>query len=402
MADAEKFDRLKFSLKREPRVEVTKTILLILIAGIGDFVLGTKAIRAIRAGFPDSEIHLLTSTQSSPLAQCNLRLNQVWSFPIRELRKSKRNYLKILMLLCKMRKVRYDLAVNLYPVSSRSGAIRMGIVFGCLRAKQKAAQGVWPLPGFLSKALPVDIFENKHISDAMCDLAAAVGGRPDCRGLELFGANPESAHSDLLKIPDAAGGSRLFIGLHPGSDVPEKRWPAEYFAGVANELGRKFQVIVILLGGPGEEAAANKIAEKIKNPTVNLAGRLSLVQLQSALSICDLYITNDSGPMHIAAALGIPTVAIFGPGHPSQFGPYTSHDRYRVLQKPAACRPCRRCPYNIPACLEGITSEEVVNACLELLKCTGKITDSCDSKGPGLPLNTGTPNSISCAASAAK
>ena len=396
------FAPVKLSRKQKPLPKVPQTILLIIIAGIGDFVLATKAIRAIRTGFPNSEIHLLTSTESAPLAKRDPRLSRVWVFPIRELRKNKRKLLSILVLLWKMRRVRYDLAVNLYPISSRSGAIKMGMVFGCLQAKQKVAQGVWPMQGFLSKSLPADIFENKHIADAMCDLVAAVGGRPDCHGLEIFGVNPEGMRSDLLPGPDKADGSRLIIGLNPGSDVSAKRWPSGSFAGVANELGRRFRTTVMLMGGPGEEAAAMKIADKIQAHTVNLAGKLSLVELQDALSICDLFITNDSGPMHIAAALGIPTVALFGPGHPSQFGPYTSPDRYRALQKPAECRPCRQCRFKSSVCLDGITPEEVVNACVELLKSTGKVSCPDDSKCRGLILGTGARNFIPCAEFAGK
>ena len=139
-----------------------------------------------------------------------------------------------------------------------------------------------------------------------------------------------------------------------------------------------------------------KIADKVQAHTVNLAGKLSLIELQEALSICDLFITNDSGPMHIAAALGIPTVAIFGPGHPSQFGPYTSPDRYRVLQKHAECRPCRQCSFKSSVCLDGITPEEVVIACIELLNSTGKISCPDDSKCRSLILETEARNFIPC------
>jgi ADP-heptose:LPS heptosyltransferase len=227
----------------------------------------------------------LTSTESAALANCNPRLNRGWGFSIREFRKNKRKLLSILILLWKMRRMRFDLAVNLHPVCSRSGAIKMGMLFGSLRARQKVAQGIWQLQGFLLKVLPADIFEAKHIADAMCDLVAAVGGRLDCYGLELFGVDPEGAPSDLLPGTDRLSNSRLLIGLNPGSDVPAKRWPSEYFAGVANELDRKFQATVIQQGGPGEEAVAKKIADRVHSHTVNLAGKLSLVELQNCLSV---------------------------------------------------------------------------------------------------------------------
>ena len=98
---------------------------------------------------------------------------------------------------------------------------------------------------------------------------------------------------------------------------------------------------------------------------------------------CDLLLTNDSGPMHIAAAVKTPVVALFGPEKPSTFRPYTSPELSRVLVKPVDCRPCKKSQCNNAVCLDAISPEEVTHACLDLLETTGKIS-KCRKPTPGL------------------
>jgi len=105
----------------------------------------------------------------------------------------------------------------------------------------------------------------------------------------------------------------------------------------------------------------------MESKAVNLAGKLRLNDLVYIISRFDLLLTNDSGPMHIAAAIKTPIVAIFGPEDPRLFGPYTSHDLYRILYKDIDCRPCKNKNCQRPLCLDRITSEEVLEKCYEIL-----------------------------------
>jgi ADP-heptose:LPS heptosyltransferase len=103
-----------------------RSILLVLVAGIGDFVMATKAIRAVRDGYPDAEIHVLTSSEGAAIAQRHPGVERIWAFPIRELRGNRFRVRPIVRLLRQLRRTRYDIAVNLYPLGSWAGAAKMG------------------------------------------------------------------------------------------------------------------------------------------------------------------------------------------------------------------------------------------------------------------------------------
>ena len=122
-----------------------------------------------------------------------------------------------------------------------------------------------------------------------------------------------------------------------------------------------------MLGGPGEEHLASRIEKTMKHPVTNLAGKLSLNDLAYVISRLDLFVTNDSGPMHIAAAVKTPIVALFGPEDPVYTRPYTSPDLYRIVKTEVNCRPCMNKRCDRPVCMESLKPEEVLQACIELL-----------------------------------
>jgi ADP-heptose:LPS heptosyltransferase len=318
---------------------------------------------------------LLTSTESAIIARTNPHLDRVWVFPIRELRQSKGQFLTILKLLWRLRKIRYDVAVNLFRVGSWAGSFKMGLLFGCLRATAKVGQGLGPLQHFLTRRLPADAFVHKHMVDAMTDIVCAIGGKPDSEGLELepFGdAACEEKWAPLFAGNDTSS-QRSLIGVNPGGDRPNRHWRPEYFAAVADELATRCAATILLFGGPGETFIAAEITSRMRTHAVDLAGKSSLTDLMYLIRRCDLLLTNDSGPMHIAAALKTPVVALFGPENPSTFRPYTSSALSRVLVKPVDCRPCKKSRCQDAVCLDAITPEEVIHTCLDLLETTGKI-----------------------------
>ena len=158
------------------------------------------------------------------------------------------------------------------------------------------------------------------------------------------------------------------IGINPGGDRANRRWAHDRFAAVASRLVERFDTWIVLLGGPGDRDIAFSIERAIPSALSNLSGTIPLDELPYVISRLDLLVTNDSGPMHIAAATKIPLVALFGPEDPSLFGPYTTPDLYRVIQKEVPCRPCRDKKCTHPVCLDGINPDEVVAACLEMLQ----------------------------------
>ncbi|HEX4122613.1 MAG TPA: lipopolysaccharide heptosyltransferase II [Verrucomicrobiae bacterium] len=159
---------------------------------------------------------------------------------------------------------------------------------------------------------------------------------------------------------------RPWFGLNPGAEYgPAKRWPAERFIEAAAELRKKTNCRWVIFGGAGDADLAAKIAGEIGEETLNLAGKTSLRELAAALKICDLVLTNDTGPMHLASAVGARVVAIFGSTSPELTGPIFS-SRARIVRQAVPCAPCflRECPIDL-RCLRGITPEQVVVAALE-------------------------------------
>ncbi|HEY3853033.1 MAG TPA: lipopolysaccharide heptosyltransferase II [Verrucomicrobiae bacterium] len=160
-----------------------------------------------------------------------------------------------------------------------------------------------------------------------------------------------------------------WFGLNAGAEYgPAKRWPLERFVETAIALRKVTHCRWIVFGGQSERESAEKIAREIGEPTLNLSGKTSLRELAATMKLCDLVLTNDTGPMHLASAVGSRVVAIFGSTSPELTGPIFSQNA-RIIRQPTPCAPCflRECPVDL-RCLREISPETVVSACLDSLK----------------------------------
>ncbi len=337
-------------------------------------VLASKAIRAVRNGHPDSEIHLLTSTEAVPLAADYPYVDQVHAFPIRELRKNKGYLVNIARIIRHLQGRKFDLILNLYQVSSKAGAIKMGILLSLLKAGKKIGHDNYGFGSFLTDRVPTDTFAGRHVADAMLEIAFRAGGIVDAKGIEVFWNKGFLAKwEDFFARPTG----NIIVGINPGGDRENRRWAPDRFASVAVKIMERFNAGIILLGGPADKSIASYIESRIHSDVSNLSGEIPIDELACVISKLDLLITNDSGPMHIAAATKTPLVALFGPEDPRLFGPYTTPDLYRVLHKDVPCHPCGEEKCTRPLCLDQITPEEVVAACIELLR--GKSSEKSQS-----------------------
>jgi len=171
----------------------------------------------------------------------------------------------------------------------------------------------------------------------------------------------EERARELLSRAGLGPGERP-VGIHPGSTYgTAKRWPLERFARVADRLQREAGVRVVLLGGPGEEALARDMAGCMGTPPLNLAGKTDIPLLAGVLRQCRVLVCNDTGPMHLAAAVGTPVVALFGPTDPSGTAPLGGG--HALLRHPVDCSPClrRECPVD-HRCMTGLSVDAVWEA----------------------------------------
>jgi heptosyltransferase-2 len=203
-------------------------------------------------------------------------------------------------------------------------------------------------------------------------LAAALGASPDPLA-PLLAVTPEEIASAKIKFGLGKIG-RPIIGLNPGAEYgPAKRWPLEKFIAAAKEIQQRTNCVWILFGGKNDASITNQIESSLLTPhfkILNLAGKTSLRQLMALLKLCRVLLTNDTGPMHVAAALGTPVVVPFGSTSPELTGPGLPGDpRIGLLKSDAPCAPCflRECPIDF-RCMNGISVERVVEAVLQAVR----------------------------------
>ncbi len=181
---------------------------------------------------------------------------------------------------------------------------------------------------------------------------------------ESRGSNP----FDIVSGTGRGGDRKPVIGINPGATGgTAKQWFPERFAELANRLSHRFGVKILIFGGPGDEALGDDIQQKSGRVCINMAGKTSLREAFALIHRCDLFITNDSGLMHAAAALDTPQIGIIGPTRYLETGPVGQHSR--IVRVPVSCNPCKHdhCPVGHD-CMSAITVDMVLDAAVDKLK----------------------------------
>jgi heptosyltransferase-2 len=211
-----------------------------------------------------------------------------------------------------------------------------------------------------------------HQTHEYLHLVAALGANPEPLAPQLA-VTTEEIEAARKKF-DLSNISQPIFGLNPGAEYgPAKRWPAEKFIAAAREIQQRTNCIWLIFGGKGDLELAGRLAAEIRNPKSeirNCCGQTSLRELMALMKLCRVLLTNDTGPMHVAAALGTPVVVPFGSTSPELTGPGRPGDpRHRLLKSAAPCSPCflRECPIDF-RCMNGLAVERVVEAVLSTLE----------------------------------
>jgi lipopolysaccharide heptosyltransferase II len=344
-----------------------KSILIVLVAGIGDIVLGSPGLRAIRNGYPSAEIHLLTNAVAEQTSANYPYVDRVWTFPIRSIG-SGRGVLEAAKCVFALRRRKFDVILNLYGVSSRAGALKMGLLFVAVGAKERIGHDNKGFGLFLTKKIPKDTFFTQHSAEAMLAAAEFAGGIPDGKGIEIFWDKATEKKWSHLFPDGETDADAPRIGIFPGGNLPHRRWESEKFALLADRLIETYGARIYVFGGPVELQISAYILGRMKHGATDLSGKLDLNGLAYAASRLDLMIANDSGPMHVAAAAGAPLVAIFGPQKPELFRPYVPEERYSIVRSQLDCVPCTKLECDHLSCMKDLSVETVFDAAAKMLR----------------------------------
>ena len=251
----------------------------------------------------------------------------------------------------KMRK-RSAVEIKELVAATQSGA-------GFQPASENKIAGKMPAPHLITH----QIYEYLH-------LAAALGANPEPLAPQLA-VTPEEIEATKNKF-GLTEITQPVLGLNPGAEYgPAKRWPIERFIAAARQVQQQKDCLWLMFGAKSDTPVAQRIEIGLGGMPIvmNLSGQTSLRELMALLKLCRVLLTNDSGPMHVAAALGTPVVAPFGSTSPELTGPGLPGDpRHRLLKSDAPCSPCflRECPIDF-RCMNGISVERVVAAVLSIL-----------------------------------
>lgn len=301
-------------------------ILLIKPSSLGDIVHAFPVVSAIKTQWPGSHITWVVKRQWTDLVERAEGIDRIWPIDM-----TVQSWIREGQAL---RAQRFDLAIDL------QGLFRSAILAWLSGAPTRIgfANGREGSPWFYTQRVPV-LSPDIHAVDRYLSVAAALGASlPDKPRFEF--RLPEKDMVAVRDLCQRRGFSvdRPWVAMSIGARWPTKRWPLESFAAVVDQLHETHGGPVVMIGGADERAHTNKLRALTDRPFIDLSGDIPLGYLPALLSKATAMITNDSGPMHIAAALGIPVVAIFGPTSAARTGPYG--DGHQVLTSRIPCSPC--------------------------------------------------------------
>ncbi|MDD2731208.1 MAG: lipopolysaccharide heptosyltransferase II [Candidatus Portnoybacteria bacterium] len=341
-----------------------KRILIVRTDRIGDVTLSTPVIKALRDRYPDSYIAMMVSPYAKEIVEKNPFLDEVIIYDKEGKHKKWRRSIKFALNL---KSKRFDLAVVLHPTN------RAHLVTFFAGIKRRVGYNR-KLGLLLTHKLRHDKHLGaKHELEYSLDMLRCLGIDINADEKRLFiPIKPESEEyiSNLLEREGIKKNS-LILAVNPSASCKSKMWPADRFSAVADKLADKYGMKVVIIAGPKDIKLAEQVTRNMKCPVYNLAGKTSVSQLASLLKRCVLFISNDSGPVHIATAVGTPVLSIFGrsqPGlGPKRWGPLGIRDRY--IHKNVGCVTClaHNCTRGF-ACLGAVTVDDVVSLSEEILK----------------------------------
>lgn len=354
-----------------------RRILVIRLDLLGDLVNSMTAVDALHDRFPAARITMLTLPHTAPIARQHPFVDEVLTLDTNVIRRprswfQRETYRHFIGTGLALRRGRFDLCVSLFGLMASIWAFISG-------ARQRIGYARESYPYMFTDPLPGRRFDRRqHEVRWDLDLAAAAGASSEWRYPALRVPPDAGARmAERLKAHGIGSGDRV-VGIHGGAvNGSAKRWPAMHWAALADRLIADHGVRVVLTGSASERSIAEDIRARMRHAPIVLTGETDLDELLAVLARCDLVISGDSGPLHMAVALGRPTVSIYGPTDPAIYGPTPRPGQPAiVLRRGLACSPCynllatAECPHGQPSCMIDVSVRRVLAAAIGVLDGT--------------------------------
>ena len=346
-------------------VDSLKKILVRAPNWIGDAVMCLPTVESLKALYPTAEITVLTKSRAVPVFRHNPAVKDIIEYDDR----ARHSGIKGRIVLSgEIRERRFDLAVLF------QNAFDAAFIAYISRIPKRAGYARDLRTKLLTMPVPATKeIRSRHQVYYYLNIVKALGGTiPDSPVPRIYIAEDEKAWAEEFLRKNGLD-KKVLIGAAPGASYgPAKRWLPEHFAEVLKDFSSRHDAVPIIFGGVEDAEICKTVSDQVPGKHLNLAGSVDLRQFMAILSYLKVFITNDSGPMHVSCALGVPTVAIFGSTDPDLTGPLGEH--VRVIIKKVDCSPCfeREYLYNDFRCLTSIKPEEVLRQAESLLAKGGE------------------------------
>ncbi len=352
------------NLKNPP----VQRILLIRLRNIGDVLLMVPTIRAFREAFPEAYLAAAVNAGTEEMLTGNPLLNEVLVFDPRwKTLPFRQKVAQEGKFVWGVRKRRFDLAIN--TTEGDRGA------FLCLSSGARIKVGLYDTNGLWWKSKVYDHMVRipdwrSHLVEQMLEIPRSLGLNPQDKRVEVFYPPEDRRVIDQLLEKEGIGPEEDVVHIHPTSRWLFKCWRDKAMAGVIDELEKKKNIRTVLTSGKEEKELKkiDHILQACQTRPVSLAGKVTLKQLAALSARARLFLGVDTAPMHIAAAVGTPVIALFGPSGEFNWGPWGNG--HTVIKKDLECRPCGKdgCQGSKRSrCLEEISEEEVLEEAFRLL-----------------------------------
>ena len=344
-------------------------ILIHLLPGIGNALMFTPTLRLIRKKFPNAEITCLVMYKTcEDLLKDNPNIDKLILYEFQ-----KKGHFRSLFFVIKLRNENFDISIMPYPANNYYYTIVNFLCGGKLRITHKYPIKKFSSLSFLySKKIPIN--ENIHEIDENFNLVRLIGIESDSNNkkLDLLLDEMSLKSAKDFFIKNNINDKILVIGIHPGSSVQagmiNKRWDKDNFVKVADILYEKLKCNVLIFGGSDEHDLKQYIYDKMNHKPI-IVNSKGILETAALISRCNVFLCNDTGLMHIAAALDVPTVVIEGPVDPNKTLPLG--DKHKAIFLPLLCRPCYKvgdklhCRFGHYNCLKYIDIDKVVNTVIK-------------------------------------
>lgn len=333
-------------------------ILIVQLRHIGELLFTTPLVRVLREAYPEAQIDWLVEDAFHELLAHHPLITNVIPVNLRGWKARVRTLPRLVRFL---RHQRYDIVINFHRSGLTSSLVAMS------GARRKCGAAAWHVRPWFHPVLSAR--QDIHQADACLEFAYAIGVPALAhRGLELAIDGTARAQADVRWQQAGLSAATRVVGINPGGSWPSKRWTAAGFAALCDLLVQH-GCTPVLFGGPTDVAMVDEVVELTNAAPVVFTGQLSLPEFSAMVGKCRLFVSGDSGPLHIAASQQVPIVALFGPTDPRRYAPYGVP--HHVVREDVGCIiPCvkKHCAQN--RCMQAITAVQIMEAVNSLLGAT--------------------------------